>query len=225
VVVVFAKAPRAGAVKTRMSPPLSAEEAAELYARLLADVLEATGRFAPRLGLAPLVAVHPAEACREIARSAPTPFRVIAQRGATLAERMAWAVREAAAGGAARILLRGSDSPLLDAGCLAATLRALDAADLSLCPDRDGGYSLVGLRRPAPGLFEQRMSTPSVLADTLAKAERLGLRVALQPPSFDLDRVQDLGRLALQRAAGEALCPRTLEFLDARDLWRLANSD
>jgi len=77
-VIVFAKAPRPGLVKTRMAPPLSPDQAAELYSNLLDDVLEATGVFAEALGLSAVVAVHPPDACSEIALRAPRNFRVIA---------------------------------------------------------------------------------------------------------------------------------------------------
>jgi rSAM/selenodomain-associated transferase 1 len=222
-IVVFAKAPRAGGVKTRLCPPFTPQEAADLYARLLADVLAATAEFARELSLAPLVAVHPPEACAEIARLAPTAFRAVAQRGADLGARMTWAVREAAAGGAACVLLRGSDSPLIDGADLREALAALDAADLVLRPDRDGGYGLVGLKRPAPGLFDHPMSTKSVLADTLANAARAGLRARVLRAGFDIDTLEDLRRLETLRSPRLArLCPATLAFLDERELWRRA---
>jgi len=219
-VVVFARRPAAGRVKTRLSPPLSPAQAAELYRAMLADVLEATAGFAERLRLAPVLAVTPPEACAELARHAPPAYQVVAQRGANLAARMAWAVAEQAAAGRDRILLRGSDSPALDGGALSEALAALDDHDLVLCPDRDGGYNLVGLREPAPGLFEHPMSTGRVLEDTLASARWLALRVHVQQPRFDLDRYQDLRWLAAARADGcELLCPRTLAYLDAHALW------
>lgn len=221
VVVVFAKAPRPGRVKTRLTPPLAPEQAAELYATLLGDVLAATERFARELELEPIVAVDPPDACPEIARRAPTRYSVVAQRGRDLSRRMAWAVDEAAARGARRILLRGSDSPALDGAVFADALAALEGADLVLCPDRDGGYNLVGLRKPAPGLFDHAMSTASVLEDTLANARELGLRACLRRDSFDLDTVGDLRWLAAAREQGAAaLCPNTLAYLDRNDLWR-----
>jgi hypothetical protein len=135
---------------------------------------------------------------------------------------MGWAAREAAAAGATRILLRGSDSPALDGDSVARVLAALDANDLVVCPDLDGGYSLVGLQRPAPGLFDHPMSTRSVLDDTLARAAELGLRAHVEAPSFDLDTIEDLNHLAAVRAQPgvAALCRHTLEYLDAHDWWR-----
>ena len=218
--VVFAKAPRAGEVKTRMCPPLSHAEAAELYANMLADVLEASASAAARLGLAPVLAVHPPELCAALAQDAPTPFCVVPQRGRDLAQRMAWAVRECAAGGSSRVLLRGSDSPTLDASALASALARLDAHDVVLRPDLDGGYNLVGLRAPDAAIFEHPMSTARVLEDTAARARALGLRVAIEDAGFDLDRIEDLGSLARARNGAAGLCPRTLAYADARDLWR-----
>ena len=219
-IVIFAKAPRPGLVKTRMCPPLSAEEAAELYANLLRDVLAHTVRVASQLGLEPWLAVHPADACAELAAGAPPGTRVIAQRGRDLGERMRWAAAEVFAAGFARALLRGSDSPTLDEARLSAALEALERLDLVLCPDLDGGYSLLGLRRPAPELFELAMSTPSLFAETRACASQLGLSSGLVEPCFDVDRVEDLAELARARRRGDtSMCRRTLAFLDQRGLW------
>jgi hypothetical protein len=219
-VVVFARQPVAGRVKTRLSPPLSPAQAAELYHEMLADVLAATAGFAARLRLAPVLAVAPASACAELARRAPAAYQVVAQRGPDLPARMTWAVAEQAAAGRDPILLRGSDSPALDGAAFEEAVLALDDHDLAVCPDLDGGYSLIGLREPAPGLFDHPMSTARVLDDTLARARGLGLRVHVQPPRFDLDRFDDLRWLAAARADGcDALCPRTLAWLDSHALW------
>jgi rSAM/selenodomain-associated transferase 1 len=219
--LVFAKEPRAGAVKTRLCPPLTPEQAASFYASLLDDVLEASAAAAARLGLAPLLYATPAEACERMARRAPPAFRTRAQRGPDLGARMEAALAGAAALGHEPLLLRGSDSPLLGEETLAAALAALRRVDLVLAPDRDGGYQLVGLRRPVPGLFDHPMSTASVLDDTLARAARLGLASDLLAPSFDIDRAEDLALLAEARVAGLATgCPRTLAWLDHHGLWR-----
>ena len=221
--VVLAKAPRVGEVKTRLCPPLTPQEAAELYARLLSDVLAASAELAQELGLVAIVAVHPPQARGEIARGAPARFSVVAQRGADLSRRMDWAVREACAAGAPRVVLRGSDSPLIDAEVVGAALAALDGADLVLRPDRDGGYGLVGAKRPAPGLFNHPMSTATVLADTLANAARLGLSTRVLEPGFDIDTFADLRRLEALRSPRLArLCPATLAYLDEHELWRRA---
>jgi hypothetical protein len=222
VLVVFAKSPRPGLVKTRMSPPLTPRQAAELYACMLADVLRESARWCTELGLGAVVAVHPPEACAEIAALAPAGFRAVPQRGAGLGARMEWAVREAAAGGARRVLLRGSDSPALGAEALAAALAALGEVDLVVSPDRDGGYQLLGLRAPAPGLFDHPMGTSRALADTLARARSRGLRTRLLAPGFDLDRAEDLRELARVRSPSVTdRCRSTLAYLEREGLWGL----
>ena len=223
VLVVFAKAPRPGLVKTRMSPPLSEIQAAELYAHMLDDVLEVTAGIASELALEAVVTVHPAEATGEMANRVPRGFRVIAQRGRNLSERMGWAIAEAGASGVDRILVRGSDSPTLGRDAIEDALAGLEGHDLVLSPDRDGGYGLVGLRRPVTGLFDHPMSTGRVLRETLANASRLGITTALLAPSFDLDTAADLARLAEVREQATGLCPRTLAYLDAEDLWQHAS--
>lgn len=221
VLVVFGKEPRPGFVKTRMTPPLTPAEAAGLYACLLDDVLEAMARAAPALGLEPLLALHPAQSITSFVRRVPPPFRVVAQRGKDLAERMAWAVAEAGAAGACPILLRGSDSPTLNDDALAEAIAGLRQADLVVTPDLDGGYSLVGLRAPAHGVFAHTMSTSFALDELLARAAELGLRAQRLTPRFDLDTVADLAALRAARRESRALpCPRTLDFLDAHDAWR-----
>jgi rSAM/selenodomain-associated transferase 1 len=220
VLVVFAKAPRPGAVKTRMTPPLEPVEAAAFYRCMLEDVLEASAAIARPLGLEPWLAAHPPAARAELSALAPPGFRIVAQHGPDLGRRMEWAAAQAAAAGARATLLRGSDSPALGAAELRAALDALEDADLALSPDRDGGYNLVALRRPAPGLFEHPMSTATVLEDTLARARSLELRARILGPSFDLDSLADLGALADARSRDPRLpCPRTLAWLDRRGLW------
>jgi rSAM/selenodomain-associated transferase 1 len=225
--VVFARRPQAGRVKTRLCPPLSPGQAAELYHCLLADALEESARAARALGLAPVLAVDPPEACAELAASAPPGFRALAQCGRDLGARMVHVGRQAAGAGAACALLRGSDSPALGLPALREALAALAHADVALSPDRDGGYGLVALGARAllrglggAALFAHPMSTPSVLDDTTGRAERLGLRVAHVAPGFDIDRFEDLRALAALRHTNATLpCPRTLALLDAHALW------
>ena len=123
-----------------------------------------------------------------------------------------------------RILLRGSDSPILGREKFADALRSLEEADLVVCPDFDGGYNLIGLRRPAVGLFDHPMSTRTALEDTLANAAAFGLISQVQQPSFDIDTAEDLIWLARARSGpdGESvaeLCPNALAYLDAENLW------
>lgn len=219
--VVFAKEPKLGTVKTRLSPPLSLEEATEFYGCMLDDVLEHSATLATAAGLSPFLYVAPAESVPGFERRAPARFEVRAQRGDDLGARMESAAAELAAAGFSPIVLRGSDSPALDEPALTQALHALaTGADVAASPDPDGGYGLIALRAAVPGLFSHPMSTASVLADTFARASARSLRCVEIEPGFDIDTSGDLDRLARAREERASLpCPRTLAYLDAHDLW------
>jgi hypothetical protein len=208
---LFAKAPIPGQVKTRLSPPLSLEECAALYEAMLFDVIEQHARA----GGAELVLwCAPAEAVAWFEARVPAGWRVIAQRGATLGARLAAAVRAHAEEGCERIALRGTDSPTLPLERVAEAFDALERADLVLCPDRDGGYNLIGLRAPRDALFEIELSTETVLEATRKQAERLGLRCELLRPHHDVDVIADLERIRAELSA--ARTPRMLAWLETR---------
>ena len=218
---VFAKAPRPGRVKTRLSPPLSPEQAAELYGAMLSDVLEASLGFADRLDLEAVLHFDPPDARAELAARAPRGFRLLPQAGAGLAVRMANAFVQGSTEGAMRMILRGSDSPGLELERVEDALARLDAGDdLVLTPDQSGGYALIALKEPRSELFEVAMSTRSVLEETLARARSLGLVASLTRPSFDLDRATDFAWIdGLAPARSSVLCPRTVEMI-----WTLRRS-
>lgn len=218
--VVFAKEPVPGRVKTRMCPPLALEEAAELYRCMLEDVLEESRRACQRAGASLFLAVHPPEAVAAMARAAGGSVQTFAQRGPDLAGRMHHALGRLAEEGFDRLAIRGSDSPALPAGRIAEGLAALEAVDLTLSRDADGGYALLTVREPDGALFDHPMSTASVAEDTLANARRLGWRCRELKPGFDLDTVEDLARLrVVPRKLAESRCPRTLSLIDQRGWW------
>jgi glycosyltransferase A (GT-A) superfamily protein (DUF2064 family) len=111
-----------------------------------------------------------------------------------------------------RIVLRGTDSPTLPADRVRSAFELLERCDLVLCPDRDGGYNLIGLRRACAALFDLEMSTGSVLQETLARAREHDLRTALLPSCYDVDTAADLERLAAD--VGVERTPRTLRWLE-----------
>jgi len=156
-----------------------------------------------------------------MAARAPAAYRVIAQCGEDLGARMAHAVREAAAGGFDPILLRGSDSPAVPGQTLRDAVEELAEADLVVSPDADGGYNLVGVHRDVPGLFSHKMSVGSALDELLSLAGRRNLRAERLMAGFDVDTIGDLASLRAARATrADLFCPRTLAFLDERELWR-----
>jgi hypothetical protein len=221
VVIVFAKAPRPGLVKTRMCPPLTPEQAADLYGCMLDDVLEATAGWARGLGLECVLAAHPSDALIELADRAPVEFKVVAQRGGGLAARMDHAIREACAGGFERVLLRGSDNPAMSHAHLREALALLDRHAAALTPDCDGGYGLVAVRAPIDGLFDHTMSSEGLLEATVDAARARGVEVALGAEAFDLDSIGDLARLDAWRRTGDEthICARTISWIEAHSLW------
>jgi rSAM/selenodomain-associated transferase 1 len=219
--VIFAKSPRPGYVKTRMCPPLTPREAADLYAAMLEDVMHESARAAKEIGLEVLVALDPRSDPGEFINRVSRGFAAVPQRGADLGQRMTSAIDEALARGAAKVMLRGSDNPALGVERIAEVEAGLNEYDLVVSPDLDGGYGMIGLRRPAAGLFDHPMSTGSVLRDTLANARSLGLSVRVTEPSFDLDQYRDLVRLReLPEGVASRRCKRTLACCHERDLWR-----
>jgi uncharacterized protein len=213
---IMAKAPRAGAVKTRLCPPLRPPEAAELARCFLLDAVE---RVAGVAGVRPIVAYAPVEARAELARLAPG-FGLIAQRGADLGQRQGGVLSEILGQGHEAALLIGTDAPTLPAECLdeAVDLVMAPGVDLVLGPAEDGGYYLIGLRTPCPALFEDMpWSSAGVLARTLERSRRLGLRVACLSTWYDVDTGVDLDRLDSELAATPGVHPRhTREFLSRR---------
>lgn len=190
---VVAKQPAAGQTKTRLCPPLRGEEAAALYAAFLADTLDIMRRVPDvRCGIAYLPA------------GAEAYFRTLApemtlhlQQGASLGERLDHLLTQALEDGAAQAVVMDSDSPTLPPDYVAQAFDLLDrGADAVFGPCHDGGYYLVGMVRPLPALLrEVQMSTPTVLADTLAIAAREGVRVALLPAWYDVDTGEELAHL------------------------------
>jgi hypothetical protein len=212
-------------VKTRFAPPLSLDQAAELYEAMLADVLVASARAAAEWDLEPVLAFYPPDAANEMVQRTPADFRLQIQRGTGLAERMANAFAEASAAGAPFALLRGSDSPGLGREYFANMIARLKAGDdLVLTPDAGGGYAMVGQRSshhvPLSALFDVPMSTDEVLCETLDIAEARGLRHSVTDSTFDLDQAGDIRHLdSLSQELLSDLCPRTVEsILNLRDI-------
>lgn len=190
---VMAKAPRPGQVKTRLVPPLTPQQAADLYRCFLLDTLDTLRRVS---GAEATVAYAPADAEAELARLAPDLPRVPQGEG-DLGARMRGVADTLLARGLDGVVLVGADAPSLPAAYLdLAVTHLAGGADLVLGPADDGGYYLIGLRSRQPSLFEGiPWSTGQVLAETRRRADAAGLRTALLPAWFDVDTAADLDRL------------------------------
>ena len=215
-VAIMAKAPTAGQVKTRLCPPLSPDEAAELYRCFLLDKVAQVRALA---GASAVIAFTPEDGRSLFERLAPG-FQLIAQRGADLGSRLLNSLDGLLRDGYAAALVIDSDTPTLPTQFMrrAVDLVVAPGIDLVLGPSDDGGYYLIGMRTPWPALFERiPWSTAEVLPETLRRAEAKGLRVACLPPWFDVDTPADLERLSAALAGADGEAPRhTRRFLAER---------
>jgi uncharacterized protein len=188
-ILVFAKAPVPGRVKTRLIPALGADGAA----RLAAEMLERTVNEAVESG------VGAVELCADPAPNDPAwighrPLGVEAsdQGGGDLGDRLARAAERVVAGGE-RVMLIGADCPDLTRHRLAAAAAALGAHDAVIHPAQDGGYALLGLARFDPSLFAKiAWSTSGVAAATIARIEALGWSLHVGETLRDIDEPADL---------------------------------
>jgi rSAM/selenodomain-associated transferase 1 len=137
------------------------------------------------------------------------------QRGAELGARMHDAFARLLAGGAERVIMIGADVPHLPSATIDAAFAALAVCDVVLTPTRDGGYCLIGMRRPRDVFSGIAMGTANVLADTLARAATLGLSTRVLDETFDVDELEDLRDLAALIAAGTVELPHTATVLRA----------
>ncbi|MCC6611014.1 MAG: TIGR04282 family arsenosugar biosynthesis glycosyltransferase [Burkholderiales bacterium] len=191
-ILVFAKAPVSGEVKTRLVPALGARAAADLHARLVQRTLDTavTARVAPvELWCSP-DDTHP------FFRTLLLPRRI--QRGRDLGQRMAHAL-QATLGNSRFAILIGTDCPALAADHLREAAGQLARGiDAVLGPAEDGGYVLIGLRRADPRLFEGvAWGTAQVLDATRARLAARGYRWHELPVLWDLDRPEDLQRAVI----------------------------
>lgn len=200
-VAIMAKAPQGGAVKTRLSPPLSLADAAELYRCFLLDKIEQVRRLTTATVA---IAYTPADAAGYFESVAPG-FVLVQQRGADLGDRLANSLAELLARGHRAAMAIDSDTPTLPVTFLQQAIDLLTTSnvDLVLGPTQDGGYYLIGLRAMHRELFDtMAWSTSTVLSETIRRAEATGLRIACLPPWYDIDTPEDLARLRAELAAG-----------------------
>ena len=230
--MVAAKAPQAGAVKTRLCPPLSAAQAADLAAALLQDSLRLAAAPGPDADC--LLALHdggaggitttPSPSFIPVTAEKMRPHAILRQRGDDLGERLVHLFADVFAFGYNEVCVIGADAPHLPAAFLLEAFGRLGrkapggggAPDVVLGPADDGGYYLVALPRPAPEMFEDiPWGGPDVLAMTRARAGASGRTVALLPPWYDIDTIGDLNRLRGDLRRGLAEAPSTGSFLQS----------
>jgi rSAM/selenodomain-associated transferase 1 len=209
--LIFAKQPSPGKVKTRLSPPLSLQDAAEIYRCMLSDTL---AKVAVLGGVEKFLFFEPSPEAEEFFRHGFPGFNVFPQEGAGLGERLVRAFEKVFSLGFRSVAAIGSDSPDLPPSLLEKSFRLLERgeADVVFGPAMDGGYYLVAQGFFSPGVFRDiPWSTDRVLEKSEAAAASLGLRVVCLPTWHDMDTVDDLKRFC---AAGNPdSAPRTHRFL------------
>jgi rSAM/selenodomain-associated transferase 1 len=238
---VMTKAPQAGRVKTRLVPPLTPEEAAGLNKCLLHDTAAAISSICSRgpagdaskmqfehagasrseaatvaCGIAVYTPVGAESAYRDIL---PGDFSLLPQRGLEFGERLYFAVEDLFKCGFGAVCLIDSDSPTVSAENFAEAIELLSTTEdrVVLGPSDDGGYYLIGVKKPHRHLFEQiDWSTERVLNQTMQRATEIGIEIKLLRTGYDVDDGASLRRLCeelLGEKGDNSVAPSTRKFL------------
>lgn len=212
-IVIFIKAPEPGKVKTRLCPPLSPEQAAQLYISLAQDTWNSANRVS---GVEVLAAYEPGDTANNLHwLAAGNPVSHFRQKGRDLGERLIHAFETAFHKGARKVIVIGSDAPLLSREIMEQAFFDLDRNELILGPAKDGGYYLMGLKKPELDLFRDiPWSTDKVFEETMRRAEKLKLKTGLLPKLSDIDVFSDILNLTQEiKSRPSGLCPNTRHLL------------
>jgi rSAM/selenodomain-associated transferase 1 len=208
--VVMAKAPRPGMVKTRLAQSLPVEAVTELYRCLLGDTVE----LARSLSGVEVAVMCPSSDVGELGCLAGDAVQIVAQKGEGLAAGLT-SVFAHFASERRRLIAFNSDSPHLPASVLEIAFQALAAHDVVIGPTHDGGYYLVGAKAAHPALFEgDGIGTNNALEALRQRARILGLSTGFTDPFYDIDVAGDLIRLAAELRIAPTKAPRTAVWLE-----------
>jgi rSAM/selenodomain-associated transferase 1 len=195
---VMAKAPRPGKVKTRLSPPLTPEQASALNVCFLRDTADNIQQVTEAGNSAGVVAYTPLGDEAAFEGLLPPGFQLLGQRGEGFGERLLYACEDLFACGFGAVCLIDSDSPTMPQSALLQAVAFLGRPGdrVVLGGSDDGGYYLIGIKRLHHRLFEQiDWSTERVLAQTLERANEIRLDARLLPTWYDVDDAATLERL------------------------------
>jgi rSAM/selenodomain-associated transferase 1 len=216
VLVIMAKAPRPGAVKTRLAPSLSPAAVTAFYCCLLEDTLALVRSLCD----VEVAIMCPDSDVNELVQLAGDGASVVAQKGEGLAAGLTSVFAHFAEGHQRRIIAFNSDSPHLPRSVLEDAFETLAAHDVVVGPTHDGGYYLVGATTSHPTLFAgDGMGTRTALERLLSRARDLQLSVGFADLFYDIDVADDLTRLAEELRLAPARAPRTAAWLKE---WELA---
>jgi rSAM/selenodomain-associated transferase 1 len=208
--VIMAKAPRLGAVKTRLAKSLPLPAVTELYRCFLNDTLD----LAQALVHVEVALMCPAADVEDLSCAIAATVRIVPQTGDGLAAGLASVFTHFTPHGRQRVIAFNSDSPHLPALILENAFDALASCDLVVGPTHDGGYYLVGATASHPGLFVGgSMGTANALDALLQRAASLKLSVHVMDPFYDIDVAADLNQLADELERTPEKAPRTAAWL------------
>ena len=226
VLVIMAKAPRPGAVKTRLASSLSPEAVTDFYCCLLDDTLA----LARSLSDVEVAIMCPEADVNELAQLTGSEVGVVAQKGEGLAAGLTSVFAHFAPDrqkedhrkdAYRRVIAFNSDSPHLPRSVLEDAFETLATHDVVVGPTHDGGYYLVGAKASHPTLFaHDSMGTSTALERLLSRARALGLSVGFADRFYDIDVAEDLSRLAAELRLSPERAPRTAAWLKE---WELAS--
>ena len=215
VLVIMAKAPRPGAVKTRLVPSLSPDAVTVFYRCLLEDTLA----LARSLNDVEVAIMCPHSDVNELAQLVGREVNLVPQRGEGLAAGLTSVFAHFVEDPERRIIAFNSDSPHLPPSVLEESFETLAAHDVVVGPTHDGGYYLIGAKASYPTLFaSDGMGTSSALERLLSRARDLELSVACAAPFYDIDVADDLTRLAEDLRMAPEKAPRTARWLKEWEL-------
>lgn len=217
--VVMAKAPRPGKVKTRLQPPLTAEEAAALNVCFLRDTTENISAITAQGGAAGLVCYTPVGDEGAFDGLLPQGFGLLPQRGDGFGERLWLAAQDVFSCGFGAVCLIDSDSPTMPASALREAVEALARPGdrVVLGGSADGGYYLIGLKAAHQGPFEGiTWSTPTVYAETVQQVRSAGLELLELPTWYDVDEAITLTMLEDELMQGRRPGFVSVDGYDAR---------
>ncbi|HKN31703.1 MAG TPA: TIGR04282 family arsenosugar biosynthesis glycosyltransferase [Terriglobales bacterium] len=215
VLVIMAKAPRPGAVKTRLAATFSPKAVTAFYCCLLDDTLA----LARSLDDVKVAIMCPDSDVNELAQVAGNETTIVAQKGEGLAAGLTSVFVHFAEGHQRRTIAFNSDSPHLPRSVLEDAFETLAAHDVVVGPTHDGGYYLVGAKAFHPTLFAgDGMGTSSALERLLSRARALELSVGFATPFYDIDVADDVTRLAAELRLAPTRAPRTARWLNEWEL-------
>lgn len=196
--IIFAKAPVPGKVKTRLQPHLSAEQCASLHESFITDTLSIAREIE---GADIFLACHPGVEhpfFLKVARD--FGIRLTAQRGNDLGERMDNAIKWGLEMRYGKVIVIGSDSPDLPPDYIRDGFEMLDSSEMVLGPSRDGGYYLIGGRKQLPVFYDVPWSSSRVFGTTLEIARKKGITFSILREWYDIDTCEDLERFRASKS-------------------------